>query len=154
MPTRRHILKTTAVLTAAHTLQPFTFADEDSEMTATSPFGFCFNTSTVRGQKLKLDEQVDLVIEAGYDGIEPWIRDIQAYVDAGGNLQDLNKKLADANVKMTSAIGFARWIVDDETERTKALETAKRERRSQEKLLTPTYDTTPSQCQYTGLIAQ
>ena len=80
--TRRHILKTTALLTAAHTLQPFTFADEDSDMTAASPFGFCFNTSTVRGQKLKLDEQVDLVIEAGYDGIEPWIRDIQAYVDA------------------------------------------------------------------------
>jgi len=123
--TRRHILRTTAVLTAAHTLQPFTFADEDSDMTAAAPFGFCFNTSTVRGQKLKLDAQVNLVIKAGYDGIEPWIRDIQAYVDAGGNLQDIRKKLDDANVKMTSAIGFARWIVDDEAERTKGLETAK-----------------------------
>ena len=61
--------------------------------------------------------------------IDTWlrkeIRDIQAYVDAGGNLQDLRKKLDDANVQMTSAIGFARWIVDDETERTKGLETAK-----------------------------
>ena len=37
------------------------------------PFGYCFNTSTVRGQKLAFDEQVELTARAGYDAIEPWI---------------------------------------------------------------------------------
>ena len=62
------------------------------------PFGYCFNTSCVRGQKLTLDQQVDLVIKAGYEGIEPWIRDMQAFKESGGSLKDLGKRLADNNV--------------------------------------------------------
>ncbi|MBA63532.1 MAG: xylose isomerase [Planctomycetaceae bacterium] len=89
------------------------------------PFGYCFNTSCVRGQQLSLEEQVDLVIKAGYEGIEPWIRDMQAFKEGGGSIKDLGKKLADNNVKVVSAIGFARWIVNDDQERAKGLETAK-----------------------------
>ena len=89
------------------------------------PFGYCFNTSTIRGQALPLDEQIDVVIEAGYNGIEPWIRDIKAFQDNGGSLKDQAKKLADNNIKVASAIGFAKWIVDDDDERTAGLETAK-----------------------------
>ena len=91
------------------------------------PFGYCFNTSTVRGQKLDFKQQVELVITAGYDAIEPWMRDIQAYEQAGGSLADIKKQLADANVTVESAIGFARWIVDDPKERAKGLEEAKRD---------------------------
>ena len=67
------------------------------------PFGYCFNTSTVRGQKLDFKKQVQLVVDAGYHAIEPWMRDIQAYQDAGGNLSDIKKQLADANVTVESA---------------------------------------------------
>ena len=91
------------------------------------PFGYCFNTSTVRGQKLDLKQQVQLVIDSGYHAIEPWMRDIQAYQEAGGSLADIKKQLADANVTVESAIGFARWIVDDPKERAKGLEDAKRD---------------------------
>jgi sugar phosphate isomerase/epimerase len=91
------------------------------------PFGYCFNTSTVRGQKLDFKQQVELVIAAGYEAIEPWMRDIQAYQQAGGNLADIKKQLTDANVTVESAIGFARWIVDDPKERAKGLEDAKRD---------------------------
>jgi len=91
------------------------------------PFGYCFNTSTVRGQKLDFKQQVELVIAAGYEAIEPWMRDIQAYEQAGGSLPDIKKRLADANVTVESAIGFARWIVDDPKERAKGLEEAKRD---------------------------
>ena len=122
---RRQALQTAAACSAITTFNSLTLAHEEPNMVDPSPFGFCFNTSTVRGQKLSLDQQVDLVIKAGYDGIEPWIRDIQAYQDRGGSLDDLRKKLADANVKVVSAIGFAHWIVDDQAERTKGLETAK-----------------------------
>ena len=76
-------------------------------------------------QKLTLDQQVDLVIKAGYEGIEPWIRDMQAFKESGGSLKDLGKRLADNNVQVVSAIGFAQWIVNDDQQRAKGLETAK-----------------------------
>jgi hypothetical protein len=37
------------------------------------PFGYCFNTSTIRGQRLPLTQVVDITAKAGWDGIEPWI---------------------------------------------------------------------------------
>ena len=83
---RRQALQTAAACSAITTFNSLTLAHEEPNMVDPSPFGFCFNTSTVRGQKLSLDQQVDLVIKAGYDGIEPWIRDIQAYQDRGGSL--------------------------------------------------------------------
>ena len=91
------------------------------------PFLFCLNTSTIRGQKLPLDRQIDVVAEAGYDAIEPWLGDIQAYQKSGKSLADLAKRLADKNVTVESAIGFAPWIVDDDAARAKGLEQARRE---------------------------
>ena len=88
---------------------------------------FCLNTSTIRGQKLPLVEEVDLVAAAGYDGIEPWIREIEAYRDAGGSLPDLRKQIEDRGLRVESAIGFARWIVDDDHERQQGLEQLKRD---------------------------
>ena len=40
-------------------------------------FRYCLNTALLRGYRLGLLEQVDLAGEAGYDGIEPWIADVQ-----------------------------------------------------------------------------
>ena len=57
-------------------------AQEPSDPVA-SPFGFCFNTSTIMGQKVPVPDQVDIVAEAGYDAIEPWIRDLDRYVEGG-----------------------------------------------------------------------
>lgn len=95
--------------------------------TPKSPAGvrFCLNTSTIRGQKLSITQQVDVAAKAGYDGIEPWMRDIQAYVDGGGSLADLRKRIEDAGLTVESAIGFANWIVDDDAKRAAGLETAR-----------------------------
>ncbi len=87
----------------------------------------CLNTSTISGQKLSVPEQVRVCAEAGYQGIEPWIRDLRAYVESGGSLKDLRKSIEDAGLKVESAIGFARWIVDDEAARQAGLEEAKRD---------------------------
>jgi sugar phosphate isomerase/epimerase len=83
--------------------------------------------STIREHKLSLVEKIDLAAKAGYDAIEPWMGDLQQYADGGGNLDDLRKRIADQGLTVESAIGFARWIVDDDAERAKGLEAARRD---------------------------
>lgn len=90
-------------------------------------FRFCLNTSTIRGQNLTIEQEVDVAAKAGYTGIEPWIREIDAYVEKGGGLKDLKKRIDDAGLTVESAIGFANWIVDDDQKRAEGLETAKRD---------------------------
>jgi sugar phosphate isomerase/epimerase len=90
------------------------------------PFDYCLNTSTIRGQNVPIDQEVDIAAKAGYQCIEPWIRELDTFVQAGGNLKDLGKKIADTGLRVESAIGFAEWIVDDDTRRAKGMEEAKR----------------------------
>lgn len=90
-------------------------------------YRYCFNTSTVRGQKLSLVDEIELAAKAGYQGIEPWLSEIEDHVRQGGTLPDLRKRIADAGLKVEGAIGFAEWIVDDEAQRAKGLEQAKRD---------------------------
>jgi len=92
-----------------------------------SQFTYCFNTSTIRGQELDLAEEVEIAAKAGYDGIEPWLRKIDAYRESGGSLSDMKKRISDHGLKVESAIGFAQWIVDDATQRAKGFEHAKRD---------------------------
>ncbi len=88
---------------------------------------FCLNTSTIREKKLGLNVIVDLAAEVGYEGIEPWIREIDIYKKSGKSLSDLKKKIADHGMRVESAIGFARWVSDDDAEREKGLEQMKRD---------------------------
>ncbi len=89
-------------------------------------FRYCLNTATIMGQKVPLVETVELTAKAGYDAIEPWIREIEAYEKDGGSLADLRKRIEDRGLEVESAIGFFEWIVDDDARRAKALEDAKR----------------------------
>ena len=95
-------------------------------VSSAEPFGYCFNTSTIRGQMLGLVEEIEIIAKAGYQGIEPWIREIDQYVAGGGSLKDLGKRIADLGLSVESAIGFAEWIVDDDSRRAKGLEEARR----------------------------
>jgi len=96
-----------------------------------SPFSdrvrYCLNTSTIRGQKLPVPDQISLCAKVGYQGIEPWIGDLRGYVEAGGRLRDLRRQLGDLGVTVESAIGFAQWIVDDPVQRAAGLEEARRD---------------------------
>ncbi len=91
------------------------------------PFRYCLNTSTIRGQKLGLEKEIDVAAEAGYSAIEPWVSTIGEYVEAGGKLPDIRKRIEDYGLTVESAIGFARWIVDDDAVRAQAFEQVKRE---------------------------
>ncbi len=93
----------------------------------TAPFRYCLNTSTIRGQKLSLDKEIDIAAKAGYDAIEPWVSSINNYTKGGGNLKNLRKRIADLGLTVESAISFVRWIVDDDSQRAKGLEQAKRD---------------------------
>lgn len=122
---RRDLLIAATAMTAASI--PQKQAQAAAQSSSDVPVRFALNTSTVRGQKLSIEEQVDLTAKAGYDGIEPWIRDIQEYVDNGGSVADLKKRISDSGLTVDSAIGFANWIVDDPDARAKGLEQAKQE---------------------------
>lgn len=89
-------------------------------------FRYSLNTSTISGQKLPLVQEVEIAAKAGYDGIEPWIRELDAYVKGGGTLKDLGKMIADKGLFVASAIGFFEWAVDDGARRAKGLAEARR----------------------------
>ena len=82
---------------------------------------YCFNTASLRGAKLPVQQLVDLVAQAGYQGIEVWIDELDRHVTSGGTLRDLKKRCDDHGLKVESAIAFANWLAPDP-------ETAKQER--------------------------
>ena len=122
--TRREVLGAAAGLGVAALATGTARAGKDD--TPKEPFGYSFNTATIMGQKLPVVEQVEIAAKAGYQGFEPWIRDLDAYVKDGGSLKDLGKRIADRGMKVEDAIGFCEWIVDDDDRRRKGLEEAKR----------------------------
>jgi sugar phosphate isomerase/epimerase len=89
-------------------------------------FRISLNTSTLRGHKLPLGEVIDITAKAGYGGIEPWPDEIDRHLESGGSLKDIDKRLKDHGLKVTGAIAFFEWMVDDETKRAQALDEAKR----------------------------
>jgi sugar phosphate isomerase/epimerase len=120
---RDWLLSTSAVASAAALPMSATAAAPATN----EPFGYCLNTSTIRGQAIPVDQEAEIAAKAGYNAFEPWLRELDDFVKKGGNLKDLGKKIADLGLKVESSIGFAEWIVDDDERRKKGLETAKRD---------------------------
>jgi len=89
-------------------------------------FGYCLNTSTIRGQKLPLVQEIEIAARAGFTGIEPWVSEIDEHVRSGKSLKDLAKLIRDRGMVVADVIAFAEWIVDDASRRRKGLEEAKR----------------------------
>ncbi len=119
---RRQLLTTAAAtLGTAHLLT----AAETKPQPPASSFRYALNTSTIRGQDLSIVEEIDLAAKAGYGGVEIWLRKLTPYVEQGGSLKDLRKRIEDHGLTIPSAIGFAQWIVDDDEARKKGLEVAK-----------------------------
>lgn len=91
---------------------------------------FCFNTSCIRQQKLPLTEIIGLISKSRfetyrYTGIEPWLNEIETYLQGGGTLPELKRQLDDGGLKLKSLIAFANWGSDNEADRVKALEDAR-----------------------------
>src|SRR5947209_6019003 len=93
---------------------------------ARDPFVYSLNTSTIRGQNLPITAEVDIAAKAGYQAIEPWINELERFTQTGGQLRDLRRRIADAGLRVESAIGFSEWIVDDDARRRRGLEDSRR----------------------------
>jgi sugar phosphate isomerase/epimerase len=96
---------------------------------STKPYRFRYglNAGTIRGYKLGFVEQVEVAGKAGYEGIEPWMSDVEKFVQGGGSLKDMGKHCKDLGLAVYGGIGFASWIVDDEQQRAKGVERLKQE---------------------------
>jgi sugar phosphate isomerase/epimerase len=92
---------------------------------ANEPFGYCLNTSTIRGNQLDIVRVVEAAARAGFHAIEPWITELDAYTKAGGTLRDLGKRIADAGLTVENAIAFNAFLNDDPAERAAAMERLK-----------------------------
>jgi len=97
-----------------------------AERPPTALFRYSFNTGTILGRKLGIVREIEIASRAGYDAIEPWIRSLQDYVQQGGSLRDLRRRIADAGLAVESAIDFSPWIVEDSAARAKGLEQVRR----------------------------
>ena len=126
--TRRDLIQTASLggLLATSVRPPLAAASAAPQPEAKHSFLFALNTSTISGQKLSIVEEIKLAAQAGYDGIEPWIRELDTHTQGGGSLADLRKQASDANLKVVDLIGFFDWAVDDDARRAKGLEEARR----------------------------
>ena len=91
------------------------------------PFRISLNTSTIRAYNLSVEEQIDAVAEAGFDGIELWVRDVQAYLNEGGTYESISERLKDRNLVLENMIGFSQWASDDAGAREQAIEKLKQD---------------------------
>ena len=94
---------------------------------STLPFRISLNTSTIRAYNLTVEQQIDAVAEAGYDGIELWVSDVNAYLNSGGTTSSLASRLKEKNLVLENMIGFAPWFTEDLEARARGLEQLERE---------------------------
>jgi sugar phosphate isomerase/epimerase len=102
-------------------------AERPQREPGSEPFGYCLNMGTIRGHKLSAAEEIDVAAEAGWQGVEPWIGNLRRYVDQGGSLRDLRRRIDDRGLEVVSAIGFCGWAVDDDARRAENIERFKEE---------------------------
>jgi 2-keto-myo-inositol isomerase len=87
-------------------------------------FLYGLNTSTIK--PAGLIEKIRAAAAAGYDAIELWVVDVEAYVAEGGKLSDVRKALDDCGLQRPSMIYLKDWCAPDPAVRQKGLEEARR----------------------------
>ncbi len=117
--TRREMLRTSGAAIAAGGLGSILFCTSQEkharkgEKKMEVPHRISLNTSTIRGYKIPVEQQIDLCAEAGFDGIELWISDVETYVKNGGSPETLNRQIKQHGLVLENMIAFSTWISDD-----------------------------------------
>ena len=107
MNSRRNFISTTALISAGLTMSAHGQSKKPGKPSA---FRYCLNTSTISGQNPGLLKYIEIAASAGYDGIELWVRDVKAHLDAGNSSASVKKFITDSGLRVENAIGFAPWI--------------------------------------------
>ena len=123
MTSRRNALKSLAISPALLLAPQFSQA----KTTEKSAFTYCLNTSTIRGQNPGVLKYIEIAAKAGYDGIELWMGDIQAFLKEGHAASKLRKHLEDHQLKLENTIGFAPWMAEEEATKQKGFAQMKEE---------------------------
>ena len=110
---------------AAWQSRPAVNSTRERPRPADEPFGYCLNTSTIRGNQLDIVRVVEAAGKAGFHAIEPWITELDAYTKAGGSLKDLGRRIADAGLTVANAIAFNSFLTDDPATRAAGMEALK-----------------------------
>lgn len=124
---RRNWLKTAGLAAAPGALLSASPARAVAAAEPKRNYRYALNMGTIMGQGLDAAQEIEVAGRAGYDAIEPWFRNLNKYVEAGGSLKDLKKRIDDNGLTVESAIGFACWITDDEEKRAQGFEEVKRD---------------------------
>jgi len=77
------------------------------------PLRISCNTATIQGYNLSVPDQINAVADAGFDGIELWIRDVYKYIDDGGKVEDLTALLKKRGLVLENLIGHSTWLSSD-----------------------------------------
>jgi len=77
------------------------------------PFRISLNTSTIKAYNLSVPDQINAVADAGFDGIELWIKDVYKYLDEGGQIEDIAKLIKKRNLILENLIGHSTWLSSD-----------------------------------------
>jgi sugar phosphate isomerase/epimerase len=91
-----------------------------------SDFRYCLNTSTIRECKLDVPREVEVASQAGYQGIELWVSEIEEYTKGGGTLSGLRSIVEDSGLEVPNLIAFFQWAHPDDDERHEGLEQARK----------------------------
>ena len=126
MLNRRQVLKITGASAAAYVL-PFSKSFAAESKLPVADFKFCLNMSTIRGHKLGFIKELETASKAGFRSAEIWIDSLQQYLNTGGTVKEAKNRLNSLGMTAENAIGFAKWIVDDEGERKQGIEQLKKE---------------------------
>lgn len=84
-------------------------AEPREELPHMFPFKTSLNASTLFPFKLDIKEQIRIAAETGYEGIEIWVRDLEAYLAKGHSLQSLKRYVSDTGISLVNAITFFKW---------------------------------------------
>lgn len=93
----------------------------------TVPFQLTINTSTLRPYHLSIDDQLRVAADAGFTGVEIWVRDLQAWMAAGKKPERLRSLAEELGLQIVNGIAFFKWTDTDPKTRRAGLEQATHE---------------------------
>jgi 2-keto-myo-inositol isomerase len=84
------------------------------------PFKTALNASTLFPFQLTIKEQITIAAEAGYEGIELWVKDLVHYFANGGSVTELKATFSETGIRFVNAIAFFAWSDECEEQREQA----------------------------------
>ncbi|NKB72692.1 MAG: TIM barrel protein [Candidatus Latescibacteria bacterium] len=89
-------------------------------------FSYCLNTSTIRSEGATILDTIDTAADAGWDALEPWVKELDDWVAQGGTLDQVRQHAQERGLALVSLIGFPEWAVPEEDRRAAGLAEAAR----------------------------